>query len=135
MPDGLLVLLFALEFEDDDLVSAVVPEDGGLDMATGDEVATFFEGRLGGELDFGADIAVHLFDADHVTGRNPVRMAKELATIDRLSAGRLLLVFVPGLTDRQENQALGVLTSLSALAGLLLWEHIWVQAGQAVPLS
>ena len=21
------------------------------------------------------------------------------------------------------------------LAGLLLWEHIWVQAGQAVPLS
>jgi len=43
-----------------------------------------------------------------VTGRNPVRMAKELATIDRLSAGRLLLVFVPGLTDRQEDQALGV---------------------------
>ena len=34
-----------------------------------------------------------------------------------------------------ENQALAVLTSLSALAGLLLWEHIWVQAGQAVPLS
>jgi probable F420-dependent oxidoreductase len=43
-----------------------------------------------------------------VTGRNPVRMAKELATIDRLSAGRLLLVFVPGLTDRFEDQALGV---------------------------
>jgi probable F420-dependent oxidoreductase len=43
-----------------------------------------------------------------VTGRNPVRMAKELATIDRLSAGRLLLVFVPGLSDRQEDQALGV---------------------------
>ena len=34
-----------------------------------------------------------------------------------------------------ENHALGVLTSLAALAGLLLWEHIWVQAGQAVPLS
>jgi probable F420-dependent oxidoreductase len=43
-----------------------------------------------------------------VTGRNPVRMAKELATIDRLSAGRLLLVFVPGLSDRQEDQALGI---------------------------
>src|SRR5436309_15806382 len=43
-----------------------------------------------------------------VTGRNPVRMAKELATIDRLSGGRLLLVFVPGLTDRFEDQALGV---------------------------
>src|SRR5215468_2791143 len=33
-----------------------------------------------------------------VTARNPVRMAKELATIDRISAGRLLLVFVPGQT-------------------------------------
>src|ERR1700730_11758071 len=43
-----------------------------------------------------------------VTGRNPVRMAKELATIDRLSGGRLLLVFVPGLSDRFEDQALGV---------------------------
>jgi formate-dependent nitrite reductase membrane component NrfD len=28
-----------------------------------------------------------------------------------------------------------LLTSLLALGGLLLWEHIWVQAGQAVPLS
>jgi probable F420-dependent oxidoreductase len=43
-----------------------------------------------------------------VTGRNPVRLAKELATIDRLSGGRLLLVFVPGLSDPLENQALGV---------------------------
>jgi probable F420-dependent oxidoreductase len=43
-----------------------------------------------------------------VTARNPVRMAKELATIDRVSWGRLLLVFVPGLTDRFEDQALGV---------------------------
>jgi probable F420-dependent oxidoreductase len=43
-----------------------------------------------------------------VTARNPVRMAKELATIDRLSNGRLLLVFVPGLTNPLEDQALGV---------------------------
>ena len=43
-----------------------------------------------------------------VTGRNPVRMAKELATIDRVSGGRLLLVFVPGLSEPLENQALGV---------------------------
>ena len=42
-----------------------------------------------------------------VTARNPIRMAKELATIDRLSGGRLLLVFVPGLSDRFEDQALG----------------------------
>src|SRR5260370_21505955 len=43
-----------------------------------------------------------------VTARNPIRMAKELATIDRLSGGRLLLVFVPGLSDRFEDQALGM---------------------------
>jgi probable F420-dependent oxidoreductase len=43
-----------------------------------------------------------------VTSRNPVRLAKELATIDRLSGGRLLLVFVPGLTNALEDQALGV---------------------------
>jgi probable F420-dependent oxidoreductase len=42
------------------------------------------------------------------TGRNPVRLAKELATIDRLSRGRLLLVFVPGLTTDVESQAIGV---------------------------
>jgi Fe-S-cluster-containing dehydrogenase component/formate-dependent nitrite reductase membrane component NrfD len=34
-----------------------------------------------------------------------------------------------------QNHVLAILTSLSALAGLYLWEHIWVQAGQAVPLS
>jgi formate-dependent nitrite reductase membrane component NrfD len=34
-----------------------------------------------------------------------------------------------------EYQAAAILTSLAALAGLFLWEHIWVQAGQAVPLS
>src|SRR5918911_653835 len=43
-----------------------------------------------------------------VTARNPVRLAKELATLDRLSGGRLLLVFVPGLAEPQETQALGV---------------------------
>jgi probable F420-dependent oxidoreductase len=42
------------------------------------------------------------------TGRNPVRLAKELATIDRLANGRLLLVFVPGLTTTVESQAIGV---------------------------
>ena len=43
-----------------------------------------------------------------VTSRNPVRMAKQLATIDRFSNGRLLLVFVPGLTNHAEDQALGI---------------------------
>ncbi len=41
-------------------------------------------------------------------GRNPVRLAKELATVDRLSGGRLLVVLVPGLTDPTEQQAMGV---------------------------
>ncbi len=34
-----------------------------------------------------------------------------------------------------QNKPIAILTSLCALAGLYLWEHIWVQAGQAVPLS
>lgn len=42
------------------------------------------------------------------TGRNPVRLAKELATIDQFSNGRVLLVFVPGLTTPVESQAIGV---------------------------
>ena len=41
-------------------------------------------------------------------GRNPVRLAKQLATIDRVSGGRLLLVMVPGLSDPIEQQAIGV---------------------------
>lgn len=43
-----------------------------------------------------------------VPGRQPVRLAKELATIDVLSNGRLLLVFVPGLPDAAERSALGL---------------------------
>src|SRR5438128_9936351 len=41
-----------------------------------------------------------------VTARNPIRMAKELATIDRISGGRLLLVIVPCLTDCHDTQTL-----------------------------
>jgi len=41
-------------------------------------------------------------------GRNPVRLAKELATIDRVSKGRLLLVMVPGLSDPREQEAIGI---------------------------
>ena len=47
-------------------------------------------------------------------------------------------LMIPLLTltsNAAENQILAILTSVSALAGLFLWEHIWVQAGQAVPLS
>jgi len=43
-----------------------------------------------------------------------------------------LLVLMSGAA---EYQVLALFTSICALAGLFLWEHIWVQAGQAVPLS
>ena len=41
-------------------------------------------------------------------GRNPVRLAKQLATLDRLSGGRLLVTFVLGLRLPGELDALGV---------------------------
>jgi probable F420-dependent oxidoreductase len=41
-------------------------------------------------------------------GRNPLRLAKELATLDRLSGGRLLLTLVPGLTQAPEAGAIGL---------------------------
>src|SRR5260221_6152206 len=62
------------------LTGAVVDPLAGLSYAAG----------VTGKLKLGTTMTV--------TGRNPVRMAKELATVDRLSAGRLLLVCVPGLT-------------------------------------
>jgi probable F420-dependent oxidoreductase len=43
-----------------------------------------------------------------VPGRNPVRLAKELATVDRVSNGRLLLVMVPGLTEPRELSAMAL---------------------------
>ena len=41
-------------------------------------------------------------------GRNPVVLAKELATLDRLSGGRLLPAFGLGVADPHEQQAFGV---------------------------
>jgi probable F420-dependent oxidoreductase len=41
-------------------------------------------------------------------GRNPVRLAKELATIDRLSGGRLLVTLVSGLQRPAELESMGV---------------------------
>lgn len=40
-------------------------------------------------------------------GRNEIRLAKSLATLDVLSDGRLLLVMVPGLTRGPERDAIG----------------------------
>lgn len=41
-------------------------------------------------------------------GRNPFLLAKELAQLDQLSHGRLLLSFVPGLDQPGDREALGV---------------------------
>lgn len=41
-------------------------------------------------------------------GRNPVVLAKELATLDRLSGGRMLPAFGLGVADPGEQQAFGV---------------------------
>lgn len=43
-----------------------------------------------------------------IPGRNEVRAAKSLATLDVLSRGRLLLAFVPGLAHGPERDAVGV---------------------------
>jgi probable F420-dependent oxidoreductase len=40
-------------------------------------------------------------------GRNPLLLARQLAQLDQLSAGRLLLSFVPGLDQPGERRALG----------------------------
>jgi probable F420-dependent oxidoreductase len=40
-------------------------------------------------------------------GRHPLRLAKALASLDRLSGGRLLVTFVPGLTTEPERSAIG----------------------------
>lgn len=52
-------------------------------------------------LKFGTSVLV-------VPGRNPVLLAKELATIDALSGGRLLPAFGLGTPDPREHQAFGV---------------------------
>jgi probable F420-dependent oxidoreductase len=43
-----------------------------------------------------------------VPGRNEIRLAKALASLDVLSRGRLLLTFVPGLASGPERDAIGV---------------------------
>ena len=53
------------------------------------------------KLKFGMSVMV-------LPGRNPIVLAKELATLDRLSNGRLLPAFGLGVADPHEQQAFGV---------------------------
>ena len=43
-----------------------------------------------------------------IPGRNPLLLAKELAHLDRLTGGRVLLAFMPGIGSAMERAALGV---------------------------
>ncbi len=66
-------------------------------------------------------------------GRNPVRLAKECATLDALSDGRLLLTFVPGLGRDPERAAIGLPTTRRNAAideVLPLLRRLW--AGETV---
>lgn len=58
-------------------------------------------------LKFGMSVMV-------LPGRNPIVLAKELATLDRMSNGRLLPAFGLGVADPHEQQAFGVERSARA---------------------
>lgn len=64
-------------------------------------VAMSFAAGRTTKLKFGASVMV-------LPGRNPMLLAKELATLDRLSDGRLLPAFGLGQVDPAEQQAFGV---------------------------
>ena len=64
-------------------------------------VAMSFAAARTTRLKFGMSVMV-------LPGRNPVVLAKELATLDRMSDGRLLPAFGLGVADPQEQQAFGV---------------------------
>ena len=64
-------------------------------------VAMAFAAGRTTRLKFGMSVMV-------LPGRNPVLLAKELASLDRLSHGRLLPAFGLGVVDPREQQAFGV---------------------------
>jgi probable F420-dependent oxidoreductase len=64
-------------------------------------VAMAFAAGRTTKLKFGTAVMV-------LPGRNPVLVAKELASLDRLSRGRLLPAFGLGVADVHEQQAFGV---------------------------
>ena len=64
-------------------------------------VAMSFAAARTTKLKFGTSVMV-------LPGRNPMLLAKELATLDRLSSGRLLPAFGLGQVDPAEQQAFGV---------------------------
>src|ERR1035441_5717801 len=77
MPYRALVLLLALELEDQHFLSPAVADDGALhgslpQVRAGDQLALFPKHRPQGQVDFGADFAFQLLHPDYVAGGNPV---------------------------------------------------------------
>jgi probable F420-dependent oxidoreductase len=65
-------------------------------------------------------------------GRNPVRLAKQIATLDRISGGRLLMTFVFGIKLPAELAALGIdAADRGALVDevLPLLRRLWTEDG------
>ena len=71
-------------------------------------VAPVLDPLLGLALAAGRTDRLHLGANLVPLGRNPFLLAKELAQLDQLSGGRLLLSFVTGLGQPGERQALGL---------------------------
>jgi alkanesulfonate monooxygenase SsuD/methylene tetrahydromethanopterin reductase-like flavin-dependent oxidoreductase (luciferase family) len=71
-------------------------------------VAPVLDPLLGLALAAGRTRRLHLGANLVPLGRNPFLLAKELAQLDQLSGGRLLLSFVTGLGQPGERQALGL---------------------------
>jgi probable F420-dependent oxidoreductase len=71
-------------------------------------VAPVLDPLLGLALAAGRTHRLHLGANLVPLGRNPFLLAKELAQLDQLSRGRLLLSFVTGLGQSGERQALGL---------------------------
>lgn len=71
-------------------------------------VAPALDPLLGLALAAGRTSRLHLGANLVPLGRNPFLLAKELAQLDQISGGRLLLSFVTGLGQAGERQALGL---------------------------
>jgi probable F420-dependent oxidoreductase len=86
-------------------------------------VAMAFAAGRTTKLKFGTAVMV-------LPGRNPVLVAKELASLDRLSRGRLLPAFGLGVADAHEQQAFGVARSERAAwfdEALPLIRRFWME--------
>jgi formate-dependent nitrite reductase membrane component NrfD len=95
---------------------------------------------LGGIVAHGALVAGEVFAPEESTEkRRAARLIsrgifKNYFWFGVVVAG-VILPLIGLATGLAQTPAIAVMVSLLALAGLFLWEHIWVQAGQAVPLS